>query len=120
MQQVRLDVVQDRLFGQIKADHFGDIRIDRLVVRHTGADRVGERHASGAICGKQSGHTEHRVFAERQRVQKIVVDATIDDMHALRTLGRAHENRVVLNEKIDSLDQLDAHLLGQKRMLEVR
>ena len=41
-------------------------------------------------------------------------------MDALWALGRAHVDRVVLDEQVLALDQLDAHLLGEERVLEVR
>ena len=41
-------------------------------------------------------------------------------MHALRPVRRAHVDGVVLHEEIRAFDQLDAHLLGQERVLEIR
>ena len=35
-------------------------------------------------------------------------------------LGRAHEDDVVAADEVATLDQLDAHLAGEERVLEVR
>ncbi len=113
-------VVEDRLLGQIEPDHLGHERIDRLVVGNAGADGVGQRHLAGAVRRKQSRNADHRIGAEGFRIQEIVVDAAIKHVYALRTPRGAHVHRVVLDEKVLAFDELDAHLLRQERMLEVR
>ena len=105
---------------EVEADHVRHERIDRLVVGDAGADRVGQRHLAGAVGGEQARHAEHRIGAEGERIEEIVVDAAIDHVDALRTARGAHVHRVVLDEEILALDQLDAHLLRQERVLEVR
>ncbi len=120
VQQVGRHVGEDRLLGQVEADHLRHVRIDRLVVGDAGADRVGERDPPGAVGGEQARHAEHRVGAERQRIEEVVVDAPVDHVHALRAVRRAHVDGVVLDEQVLPLDQLDAHLLREERVLEIR
>ena len=66
------------------------------------------------------GTAEHRVAAEVQRVEVVVVDAAVDDVDALQPLGRAHRDDVVVAHEVAALDELDAHLPGEERVLEVR
>ena len=66
------------------------------------------------------GAAEHRVGAEVQRVEVVVVDAAVDDVDALLARGRAHVDDVVAAHEVAALDQLDAHLPGEERVLEVR
>ena len=40
------DIAEDRLFAEVKADHLRDVRIDRFVVSHPGADGVGQHYAA--------------------------------------------------------------------------
>ncbi len=116
----RRHVVEDRLFRQVEPDHVRHERIDRLVVGDARADRIGERDAACPVRREQPRHAQHRVGPERERIEEIVVDATVDHVHALRPARRTHVHGVVLDEQIASLDKLDAHLLGEKRVLEVR
>ena len=50
----------------------------------------------------------------------LVVDAAVDDVHGLLARGRAHEHAVVAADEVATLDQLDTHLAGEERVLEVR
>ena len=92
----------------------GHERVDGLVVRHAGADRVRQAHATEAIAGEQPGHAEHRVRAEGQRIEEVVVDAAVDDVHAATPLRRAHEDGAVVDEEVGALHELHAHRLGQE------
>ena len=60
-EQVGLDVLQDRLLGQVEADHLGHEAVDRLVVGHAGTERVGDRHAARSVGAHQPGHAQQRV-----------------------------------------------------------
>ena len=66
------------------------------------------------------GAAEHRVGPEVQRVEEVVVDAPVHHVDALLARGRAHEDDVVAAHEVAALDQLDAHLPGEERVLEVR
>ena len=52
--------------------------------------------------------------------RKVVVDAPVDDVDRPLALGGAHVHLVVAAEQVAAFDQLDTHLPGQQRMLEVR
>ena len=118
-EQVRLDVRQDRLFGQVELDDRRDVRVERLVVGQPGADRVGERHVAGAIGVQQPGDAQVRVGPERQRIEEVVVHAPVDDVDALQPRRRPHVDDVVVDEQVAAFDERDAHLAREKRVLEV-
>ena len=84
------DVFQDRLFGHVKADHFGYERIDRLVVGNARSDRVRQGDPPRAVSRKQSRDAQHRIGAKRARVEEVVVDATVQHVDTLGTARRAH------------------------------
>ena len=88
--------------------------VDRLVVGDAGADCVGERDVAGLICRHQPCNAQGGIRAEGERIEKIVIDAAVDHVNALRTLRCAHVNDLVLDEEIAALDQLDAELVGEK------
>ena len=98
----------------------GHERIDRLVVGDAGADRVGERDVAGAVGVQQPRHAEQAVGPEGERVEEVVVDAPVDDVDALQPARRAHEDAVPVDDEVARLDELDAHLPREERVLEVR
>ena len=55
-----------------------------------------------------------------ERIEVLVVDASVDDVHGLVTARRAHEHVIVAAVQVAALDELDTHLAGEERMLEVR
>ena len=93
-----VDVADHRGLAQVEANHLGDVGIDRFVVGDAGTDGVRDRDMAGAVGGQQSRYPQHRVGPEYQRVQKIIVDAPINDIDALRTLSGAHVHRFVAHE----------------------
>ena len=115
----RLDVVEDRILAEVVADDVRHQRIDRLVVGAAIARRVGQRHASLGVGAHEPGHAEHAVGQEELGIEIGVVDAPIDDVDPLGPLGRAHVDRVALDEQVARFDQLDAHVACQKGVLEV-
>ena len=54
------------------------------------------------------------------RVEELVVDAAVDDVDLPLALGGPHVDGVVAAEQVAALDEFDAHLPGQQRVLEVR
>ena len=120
LEPVRLDVREHRLLAEVVLDHVGHVRVERLVVADAVADRVRDRHVARARRVHDAGTAEHRVAPEVQRVEVVVVDAAVDDVDALQPLGRAHRDDVVVAHEVAALDQLDAHLPGEERVLEVR
>ena len=112
-------VLQDRLLAEIELHDLGHVAVDRLVVGDAGADRVCERDVAGNVGGHQPGHAERGVGPKRERIEKIVVDAAVDHVDTLQPFGRAHVDNLALDDQIASLDQLDAELVGQKRVFVI-
>ena len=73
--------------------------------------------ARAALRMPATPSTESR--PEVHRVEEVVVDAPVDDVDLAVALGGAHVDGVVAAEQVTALDQLDAHLPGQQRVLEV-
>ena len=67
----------------------------------------------------QAGRAEHRVGAELQRVEELVVDAAVDHVDAGRAGGGAHPHPAARAEQVAALDELDAHQAGEQGVLEV-
>ncbi len=116
----RVDVLEDRLLGEVVADEIRHVRVEQLVVGDAVADRVGDRDVAQARREHESGGSEHRVGAELQRVEEVVVDAAVDDVDALRSAGGAHEHLAADAQQVAALDELDAHEAREQRVLEVR
>ncbi len=112
-------VVQDGLLAQVEADHVRHIGVDGLVVRHPGADGIGQDQMALFVDREQARHAQHGVGAEGQGVEEGVVDAAVDHVHPLRPHRGAHVEVVVLDEEVLPLHQLHAHLLGQEGVLEI-
>ena len=53
-------------------------------------------------------------------VEPFVVDAPVDHVDALFAAGREHVEHVVATHEVAALDELDAHLAREERVLEVR
>ena len=76
--QVRRHVAEDRLLAEVVADDLGHVVVDDLVVGDARADRVRERDVARAHGAEQPGDAEHRLGAEGERVEELVVDAAVD------------------------------------------
>ena len=118
-QQVGRDVGQDRLLAEVEADHLRHVVVDGLVVGDAGPDRVDDRHGAGAVGAHQPGDAEQRVRPELQRVHEVVVDPAVDRVDALQAVGGADVAGGVAHDEVGRLDQLDAHLAREERVLEV-
>ena len=92
------DVVQNRFFGQVKTNHVGDERVNRFVIRHARANCVGQCDVTGAVAIEQTRHAERGIRAKRQRIEKIVVNPTVNHIDAFRTVGRAHIHMQIIDE----------------------
>ena len=112
-------VVENGIFPQIEADHLRHIGVDGLVIRHPGADGIGQHHAAGAVDREQARHADEGVRVEGEGVQEVVVDAAIDDIHPFQPSGGAHQHLTILDHQIRALHQLHPHLLGEEAVLEV-
>ncbi len=90
--EIRRHVLQNRFLIQIIFDHARHEIIHDLVVSQTGADGVSERNIARAIRVDEAGHAKHRILAEHRRVDEIIVNAPVNDMHRLQPFRRAHEH----------------------------
>ncbi len=115
-----VDVLQDRLLGEVVPDQVGHVRVEQLVVGDAVAHRVGDGDVAQARGEHEAGSPEHRVGAELQRVEEVVVDAAVDHVDALRAAGGAHEHLAADAQQVASLDELDSHQAREQRVLEVR
>ncbi|CFE53370.1 Uncharacterised protein [Mycobacterium tuberculosis] len=107
-------VRQQRLFVEVVLDHGRHVRVDEFVVTDSVADRTGQHDVAGPGSVDQSGHPEHRIGTELQRIQEGVINAPIDDVDLALPLGGAHVYLVVSTEQVAALDQFDTHLPGQQ------
>ena len=64
-------------------------------------------------------HPQQGIGAEDRRVDEIVVDAPIEDVHALEPLGGEHVDEPLGDHQILALHQLHPHLLGEEGVFEV-
>ena len=115
----RRDIFQKRFFAEIEADNLGHVRVHGLVVGDAGADRIGERDVAGPIRIHQPRNAKRRIRPEGQRVEEVVVEPTVEHIDALRAFGGAHQNYVVADQQIAALDQFNAKLVGEERVLIV-
>ena len=119
VRQVGFDVRQDRLFAEVVLDDPWNVGVDDLVVRDAGPDRVGEGDVARAVGVHQARHAERRVGPEDQRVEEVVVYPPVDHVDPLRAARGLHVHDAVVHKQIAPLDQADAHLLRQERVLEI-
>ena len=118
-EQIGIDVGEDRLFAHVEADDRRNVGVECLVVGEPRADRIGQRHVAGAVGVEQPGHAEVRVGAERQRIEEVIVDPSIDDVDAPQPCGGPHVDDVVVDEEVAAFDKRHAHLAREERVLEV-
>ena len=120
VREVGVHVRNDRILIEVIFDHLGHEIIHHLVVGDAGADGVGQRDVAGAISVHQAGHAEHRITAEHRRINKIIIHAAINHMHRLQAFRRAHEHPRVAHQQVAALDNFNAHLPREIRVLEIR
>ena len=77
--------------------------VNCLVVGYSAAWGVGQRYSASTIDFHQTRDTQHRVRTEAIGIEKVIVDATVDHVHPLETLGRTHVDIAILNDQIGTL-----------------
>ena len=95
VEPVRLDVGQDRRLAEVVLDQRRDVGVDQLVVGHAVADRVGDGDVAGPGRVQDARAADDRVGPELHRVEEVVVDPPVDDVHPLFTRSAAHVEDVV-------------------------
>ncbi len=113
------DVGQNRIFTGVVTDDLGDISVNHLVIGDTRSRGVGQGNPAGFVRFHDTRNAEHGIGTEDLRVDEVVVDPPVDDIHPLGAFCGALVNGAVRNEEIASFDQLDPHLSGQKRVFEI-
>jgi hypothetical protein len=68
---------------------------------------------------KRPGGAEQRLTPEDERVEEVVVDPAVDDVHELQAASRAHVDDVLVADEVAPLHELDPHLAREKRVLVV-
>ncbi len=113
------DLAQERVLAEVVLDERRHVGVDRLVVGHAGARRVGDGHVALAVDVHETRHPEQAGALERQRVEEILVHAAVDDVHALAAAGGPHVEVAVFHDEVAPFHQEHAHLAGEERVLEV-
>ena len=120
LQPVGLYVGKDRRFAQVVGDHVGNVGVGELVVGHPVTDGIGQGDVPRPSGVEDARAAHHRVRPKVERVEELVVDPPIHNIHPTLTFGRAHVDHVFAAGEVAALHQLDPHLTGQKGMLEIR
>ncbi len=81
------------------------------------ARRVDDRDVPAGVSRDQPRHAQHRIGAEDQRIEEVVVDPAIDHVHLHAACDRAHPHAIVVDDQIGRLDQFDAHRIGEEAVL---
>src|SRR5262249_6236051 len=117
--QVRGNVFEYWFFAKVITNHCGNVSVNCLVVCDAGADGVCNRDITDAPGIEDAGATQHRRRIKRKRIQKVVIDATIDDINVLKSFRGSGVDLVVMHYQVTTFYYLDTHLTGKKSMFEV-
>jgi hypothetical protein len=110
---------EDRIFTEIIFYESGDEGVDGFVVGHAVTGSVGKRDVAGTVGAHQAGHAEHRVRAETEWIEEIVIHAAVDYVDALEAVDRFHVDDYAVDDKVATFDEFDAHLLGEEAVFEI-
>ena len=80
--QIRLHILQHRVFGQVVLYDLGNIRIQRFVIRHTSAKCIRQRHIPRTIGVEQPRYTKDRISTKRQWIDEVVIHTPVNHVHA--------------------------------------
>jgi len=109
-------VFEKRLAAGVELDDFRHVGIDRLVVGNSGARRIGDRDVAGTVDIHDARNAERGIRPEGQRIEEIVVDAAVEHVDRLVAAGGAHLHLSVDDPEVRTLDELDAHHVGEEGM----
>src|SRR5688572_6382214 len=76
---VSWDVGKDWLLLEVKSDHLRHVSVDDLIIRDARSRRVGQRNVPSFVNLHQAGNAQHGIASEREWIEKIVVDAPVND-----------------------------------------
>ena len=77
------------------------------------------RDAARAHRLQQARHAQARGAVELQRIDEVGVDAAQDDVGALEARDGAHIDAAVAHDQVVALDQQEAEIARQVRLLEI-
>lgn len=116
---VRLHVGENRFLGEVVADEVGDVGVEELVVRDPVAHRVRECDVPGLGGVHDARAADHRVGAEVQRVEEVVVEPPVYDVDGHLAACGPHPHPVVAADQVVPHHQLHAHQPGEQGVFEV-
>lgn len=116
---VGLHVGENRFLGEVVADEVGDVGVEELVVGDPVADRVRECDVPGLGGVHDARAADHRVGAEVQRVEEVVVEPPVYDMDGHLAARGPHPHPVVAAGEVVPHHQLHAHQPGEQGVFEV-
>ena len=114
-----VDVRDDRILAKVVPDEVGQVGVDELVIGNPIADRIGDGHIAEACREQQARAAEHRIRAKLQRIEKLVVDPTVNHIDTPWTGCGAHPYPSAGAEQVAAFDQLDTHQAGEQGVFEV-
>ena len=86
---------------------------------HAGTRHVGDDHAVLADHVDQPGHAEMRGGIELERIEKIGIDPAQQHVEPLQAGHGADMDAVAADGEVVALDQHEAEIARQRRMLEI-
>jgi len=105
----------------LSSKHLWHVDIHGLVVCYPGTDSICERDRSGLVGPHEARNTEHALRIESLRVQKSIVDASIDGVDTFEACNRFHVNAIVFpHDEVAPFDKRHTHFTGQKDVFEIR
>jgi hypothetical protein len=116
---VRRNGRKNRLLTEIIFDDLRHVSVDDLVVGDAGSRSIRQCDVTRSVDIHDSSNSQQRVRSERLRIQEIVVDAAIEDIHALQAFGRAHHNQAISYNQVAAFNQFDPHEFREERMFEI-
>ena len=91
----------------------------RARLEHARAERIGEQHVAAPRAVGEAGDAERGVGAQLERIAVVVVLAAHDRVHALQAVDRLQPDAVVAHREVAALDQREAEVAREQRVLEV-
>ena len=84
-----------------------------------GAERIGDGEAAVAHCLDEARHAEPGAHVEFERIGEIAVEAAQQHVDAFEARNGADEDAVLAHAQVLALDQKEAEIAGQIRVLEI-
>ena len=115
--EIRLHILEQRLFAQVVANHVRHVDVYALVVGYTGAGGVGQRHVAQLRGVYQTPDAQQRVGPEHQRVEEVVINAAVDHVHLLQAVGGAHIHVAIPHYQVLAFHQFGPDFAGEEHVL---